>query len=179
MLNVYDPVLLQDARAGDSVAIEQLLMLAQPDIRRYAQRTCYAADDVNDAVQEALWVLYRKVGTLRNLASFSGWLFAVVRRECIRLGRSMPGRQVDLADAEREDELLQRSTPELRVDLARAIESLPPHYRQVVLLRDVQECTIAEIACTLGRTHEGTKAILHRARLLLREYLLPRPAADV
>ena len=62
---------------------------------------------------------------------------------------------------------------ELSIDLARAIESLPEHYREVVLLRDVEELTINEIAERLGRTREAVKGNLHRARLLLREYLQP------
>ena len=166
-------MLLQKACSGDSEAILTLLALAQPDIRRYARRTCRIADDINDAVQESTWVLYRRVGTLRSIASLSGWLFAVVRHACLQLGRSIPGSTLDVSDAEREGELSHRPTPELRIDIANAIESLPLHYREVVLLRDVEELTIAEIAAKLGRSHEGTKAILHRAHLLLREYLMP------
>ena len=49
----------------------------------------------------------------------------------------------------------------------------PEHYREVVLLRDVEELTINEIAERLGRTREAVKGNLHRARLLLREYLQP------
>jgi RNA polymerase sigma-70 factor (ECF subfamily) len=60
----------------------------------------------------------------------------------------------------------------LRIDLARASQSLPEHYRQVVLLRDIEEMTVDEIARTLGLTRESAKARLHRARLLVREYLM-------
>jgi RNA polymerase sigma factor (sigma-70 family) len=72
-----------------------------------------------------------------------------------------------------ENELRFSQTPhfELSIDLARAFESLPDHYREVVLLRDVEELTINEIAERLGRSREAVKGNLHRARLLLREYL--------
>jgi RNA polymerase sigma factor (sigma-70 family) len=72
-----------------------------------------------------------------------------------------------------ENELRFSQTPqfELSIDLAKAFESLPDHYREVVLLRDVEELTISEIAERLGRTREAVKGNLHRARLLLREYL--------
>ena len=53
-----------------------------------------------------------------------------------------------------------------------AIQSLPEHYRKIVLLRDVEEMTIDEIASTLALTRESVKARLHRARGLIREYLL-------
>ena len=59
----------------------------------------------------------------------------------------------------------------LRLDVAAALESLPAHYLEVILLRDFEELTIAEIA---GRLHEPAGAIksrLHRARALVREYL--------
>jgi len=49
---------------------------------------------------------------------------------------------------------------------------LPPHYREVVLLRDVEEMTVDEIGAALALTREAVKARLHRARALLREYLL-------
>ena len=60
----------------------------------------------------------------------------------------------------------------MRLDVARAIQSLPEHYRAVVVLRDLEELTIDEIAARLAATRETVKARLHRARALLREYLL-------
>ena len=78
---------------------------------------------------------------------------------------------MDIGEIENARDFSTRPPLELRVDLARAIQSLPDHYREVVLLRDVEEMTIDEIAGTLGKTREATKANLHRARLLLREYL--------
>jgi RNA polymerase sigma-70 factor (ECF subfamily) len=60
---------------------------------------------------------------------------------------------------------------DLRLDVVRAIESLPPTYREVILLRDLQEMTIGEIATALGLTREATKSRLHRARSMVREFL--------
>ena len=167
----YDLALIDAARGGDKEAIVSLLELAQPDIRRYARQTCSTADDVNDAVQEALWVMYRRVGTLKTLTSFSAWLFAVVRRECLRLSRRMFARREDAIELESSNQHSHRPPFELRADLARAIQSLPDHYREVVLLRDIEELTIDEIAHALQRSREAVKANLHRARALLREYL--------
>ena len=74
-----DPSLIEAARGGDADALVALIAKAQPDIRRYAARNCRAAD-IDDAVQETLLLLYRRVGTLRAVTSFSAWLFAVARR---------------------------------------------------------------------------------------------------
>lgn len=167
----YNPELLEAARGGDEGAIQSLLALAQPDLRRYAQSSCSTTEDAQDAVQETLWILSRRIGTLRAAASFSGWIFAIVRRECSRLARRIMGRPVETVEAENSLSFSHRPTPELRIDLARAIQSLPAHYREVVILRDIEERSIDEIALALGRSREAVKANLHRARILLREYL--------
>lgn len=61
---------------------------------------------------------------------------------------------------------------DIRIDLSRAIQSLPAHYREVILLRDIEEMSIDEIAAVLGLTRESVKARIHRARMLIREYLI-------
>jgi RNA polymerase sigma factor (sigma-70 family) len=161
------------AQAGDIVALTRLLAACQADARRYARRHCHASD-VDDAVQESLLAVSRKVGGLQAAAAFSSWLFTVIRRECIRLGRAM--RLHDPLDEAMEQQLVARTDDALRVDLARALESLPAHYLEVVLLRDFEELTIAEMAERLGEPVGAVKSRLHRARELVREYLVG-PAA--
>ena len=164
-----DPLLIEAARGGDADALVSLIAIAQPDIRRYAARNCRATD-IDDAVQETLLLLYRRVGTLRAVTSFSAWLFAVARRACLRLLR----RSVGMADASADVEMrLAHLAPEdIRIDLSRAIQSLPDHYREVILLRDIEELSIDEIAGVLALTRESVKARIHRARLMIREYLI-------
>ena len=165
-----DPGLIEAARGGDEKALVSLITAAQPDVRRYAARNCRAAD-IDDAVQETLLLLYRRVGTLRAVTSFSAWLFAVARRACLRLLRRSIG-WVD-APADHIDARLAHLAPEdLRIDLSRAIQSLPEHYREVILLRDIEELSIDEIAGVLGLSRESVKARIHRARMLIREYLI-------
>ena len=60
----------------------------------------------------------------------------------------------------------------LRLDLSRAVQSLPEQYRSLVIMRDLEERTVDEMAAALGLTREAVKGRLHRARRLLREYLL-------
>jgi RNA polymerase sigma factor (sigma-70 family) len=165
-----DPLLIEAARGGDANALVSLIAAAQPDVRRYALRNCRAAD-VDDAVQETLLLLYRRVGTLRAATSFSAWLFAVARRACLRLLRISPG--ILDAPADEMDARLAHLRPEdIRIDLSRAIQSLPEHYREVILLRDIEELSIDEIAGVLGLTRESVKARIHRARMMIREYLI-------
>jgi len=161
---------LAAAHGGDTQALEALLRLARPDLRRYARRHCLISD-VDDAVQEALWVMARKLHQLRALAAFSGWLLRTVQRECRRLGR-IALRHDPYDEAAVDAWLARRDDDALRRELASAIESLPPHYREVLLLRDFEELTIAEIAARVGDTPAAVKSRLHRARTLAREYLL-------
>jgi len=169
--------LLAAAHSGDPRALEALLKITRPDIRRYAQRHCLISD-VDDAVQEALLIVSRKLPSLRVLAAFSGWLIRLVQRECRRLGRLTL--RYDPYDEEKlEQWLVVRDEVGLRGELVAALESLPSHYLEVMLLRDLEELTIEEIAARTGLTRPNVKSRLHRARALAREYLLGRKPAGV
>jgi RNA polymerase sigma-70 factor (ECF subfamily) len=160
------------AISGDPDAILVLLKMSQPDIRRYARRTCRSTSDVEDAVQETLWILYRRIGRLQSAGAFSIWLFQIVHRTCLRLARQHFGLPDDISSLDNDLQLSKRPDSELRIDIAGAIQSLPAHYRQVLISRDVDEMTIGEIAQSLKLTRETVKARLHRARALVREYLM-------
>ncbi len=168
-MNVSDQLVMAAGR-GDAPAIAELLTMARPRLRRDAERSCLVSD-VDDAVQEALLVVLRRIGQLRQVRAFSGWLFRVVRRECHRLART--SLRVDLWDDTRtEATLAAMDDAALRMELAAALESLPPHYREVLLLRDFEELTIAEIGKRLAIGKTAVKSRLHRARVLTREYLI-------
>lgn len=170
-MRVLSDPLFQAARLGDPAAILRLLEIAQPDIRRYARAACRGSADAEDAAQEALWLLFRRVGAIRSAAALSAWLFTVVRRECLRLARRAGLAGAALESSAAAEALSDMPAAELRLDLAAAIESLPERYREVALMRDVGEMTIGEIAASLGATRQAVKARLHRARLLMRDYL--------
>lgn len=162
---------LEAARAGDRGALERVLLRSRQDLRRYAEFHC-VINDVEDAIQETLIAVSRKLRDLRSLECFASWTFRIVKRECNRLKRGM---RLLTGEAITEN-ILAVALPEpsqWRHDVAAALESLPAHYREVVLLRDLQGLTIAEMAERLSLTREAVKARLHRARVLAREYLDP------
>ncbi len=75
------------AQQGDPRAIATLLSGSHAHVRRFARTLCSTPEDAEDAAQEALIVLYRKIGTLRATAALASWMFQIVRNECIRRSR--------------------------------------------------------------------------------------------
>jgi RNA polymerase sigma factor (sigma-70 family) len=163
--------LIEAAQRGHPEAIAELLAVCQPDIRRFARRTCTHAEDAEDAVQLALWQLYRKVGALRTAATFATWLFRIVERECYRLFR-IRSRTEPFDDASVEAIAAPDVPLDLRLDLAKAIAALPVPYRTVFILRDIDEVTAPEAAAQLAISVEAVKSRLHRARAMVRERLM-------
>ena len=163
--------LLAAAQTGDKQAIEQLLVEYQPTVTKFARKYCASPEDVEDAVQETLWIASQKVGALRVTSAFISWLFRVVRNECLRLirlyraGEPLPDTALDRTAREPEQYLL------LKQEVINALSQLPAHYREVLLLRDVEDLTAPEVAALLGITVEAVKARLQRARNLLRSQL--------
>jgi DNA-directed RNA polymerase specialized sigma24 family protein len=168
---LISPQLLRAAQAGDNQALSELLVLLKPDIRRYARRFCHRSSALEDVVQEALIVIYRRVGSVRSPAAFAGWLFKVVSRLCLLPALMLMKGVEELTAAHEGDHLAAVPAHDLRLDLIFALESLPATHREVVILRDFEELTIAEIAQRISLTREATKSRLRRARALLRDYL--------
>lgn len=166
------PQLVTAARNGEAGALEALLVASRHQVLRFAERHCIV-HDVEDAVQETLIQASRHIGQLRVVDAFCGWLFRITKRECDRLKRAWRLHIHDYAPDEPLPELVTRPVEELRCDLVAGLQSLPPHYREILLLRDAEELTIEEISQQLGLTRLAVKARLHRARVLLREYLQP------
>lgn len=165
-----DPLIVSAARDGDAGALEHLLAHSRSQVVRYAERHC-VVHDVEDAVQETLIQASRHIRQLRAIEAFAGWLFRIVKRECDRLKRYWRLNVHDYAPELPLPEPVLRPAEELRCDIVAALQSLPVHYRDVLLLRDAQELTIEEIAEQLALTRLAVKARLHRARVLVREYL--------
>jgi DNA-directed RNA polymerase specialized sigma24 family protein len=164
------------AQAGDPVALESLLAQLRPDIRRYASYQCQRSSAVEEVVQEALLILYRRVGSVRSVAALSAWLVRVVARLCMLPALMFMKGVEELKTVENSSRFSRMPVDELRIDLVRALESLSPTHREIILLRDLQDMTIGEIAEHLNLTREATKSRLHRARAMVKEYLLPEVA---
>ncbi|HTR73253.1 MAG TPA: RNA polymerase sigma factor [Solirubrobacteraceae bacterium] len=165
---------LEAAQAGDPRAIVALLEASHVHVRRFARSLCATPEDAEEAAQEALIVLYRKVGTLRAAAALASWVFQIVRNECIRRSRVVfraplpPGS----AAVSAEDAALVRLEVER---IVAAIAGLPADQRSVLVLRDVQGMSGAATARALGLSKAAMKSRLHRGREALRARLAAGP----
>jgi RNA polymerase sigma-70 factor (ECF subfamily) len=185
MAEANDQMLLAAARGGDKDALEALLLRYQPRVYRFGMRMCGDPDDAKDILQETLLAMVRSVRDFRGASSLSTWLYAIARSFCIkkrRRSRFVPAEQS--LDAVLSDEKVQlpdpRPNPEddlaarqIEAVLARAIASLDPMYREVLVLRDIEGLTAPEVAEVLGIGVDAVKSRLHRARLAVRQTLLP------
>ena len=168
---IAESQLVEAACGGDAAAVEKLLVVCQPDLRRFARRACSTTEDAEDAVQIALWQLYRKIGALRTAATFASWLFRIIERECYRLFHARD--RLQALDQSLDAVLRQEPLPlALRKDLVAAITMLPEPYRQILILRDIDELSASEAADQLAISIDAVKSRLHRARAMVRDHLL-------
>jgi RNA polymerase sigma factor (sigma-70 family) len=168
--------LIAAAQRGDVESIAALVSGSHPHVQRFARSLCASPQDAEDAAQEALIILYRKIGTLRASGALASWMFRIVRNECLRRSRLMrrrPEPVQDTATRSAEDDVLQR----LEADrVAAAIAALPAEQRRVLIMRDVQGYPGRMVAEALGLSTAAMKSRLHRARAALHHALHGTPA---
>jgi RNA polymerase sigma factor (sigma-70 family) len=173
--------LVEAAQGGDLESITAVVHGAHPHVRRFAGQLCSSPQDAEDAAQEALLVLYRKIGTLRASAALASWMFRIVRNECLRRARRLAGETGGSRDSDdsgagsaesAEDEVLKRLEAER---VARAIRALPDVQRRVLIMRDVLGHPGRTVAEALGLSTAAMKSHLHRARTAVRGHLHGEP----
>jgi RNA polymerase sigma-70 factor (ECF subfamily) len=146
--------------------------------------------DAEDAAQETVIKVYLNLDKFRGDAQFRTWVLSIARNEGLGKLRKIGSRREDSLDAET-DESSGDYTPailtswreipvealeqkELGAILRQAIEGLPEIYRNVVLLRDIEEMDIRQTAAVMGISEAAVKVRLHRARALLQRHLAPQ-----
>ena len=145
--------------------------------------------DAEEVAQEAVLKAFSKLSSFRGECRFSTWIVQITYNEArMRLRKDRRQLYESLDDQQEESEgdywprdfadwrpipseLLEKE--EVRRALQSAINSLSPKYREVVILRDVQDLSLKDVATVLGVSDGAVKTRLHRARLLLRDALAP------
>jgi len=174
--------LLLSAQQGDADALRQLLEDAAGPAWRFSQGFCRDPHDAEDLVQDVLVTLMRTLGRFRGDSSLSTWTYTVARRACAR--RRKRNQRMLTSDASTTREVERRPDPgpsphqrlerrELSAALENAISALPDAQKQVLVMRDVEGLSAAEVAEVLGIGERAVKSRLHRARVALRGALAP------
>ena len=180
---ISDAALVERTVSGDPVAfgtlVERYKLLAYSTAFTYVQNI----DDAQDLAQESFVKAFLSIGSLKNPATFPSWLRRIVANVCKDWlkKRRLPTVDMDKVDVERirdtgEDEIIERIRSEKKSKVvARAVDSLPERYRQVVLLRYFSNLSYEEIGEFLKISKSAVNIRLVRARILLRKKLANVP----
>lgn len=178
------------------VAIPRLLDLHGSQIYGLGLRMCGNPDDAQDLLQDVFLLAFRKWHQFEGRSSPSTWLYTIAARVCQRTRRLRAGQPRELqsmsallpsgeegvldvpSEGDTPQDVLERA--ETRALVGEAIAALPPRFRLPLILKDLMDLSIGEIAETLGVKEATVKTRLHRARLFAAKELargLPkRPA---
>src|SRR5438094_9209323 len=178
--------LVQAAKAGDVEAFEELIRRYDRNVFRIAQHITQNREDAEDVVQDAFFKAYSNLAQFQGQSKFYTWLVRIaVNESLMKLRRRGLERTVSLdEEVKTEDDSVPRevadwspnpeqqySQAELREILSRTIQGLPPGFRTVFVLRDVEGLSTEETAEALDLSIPSVKSRLPRARLQLRERL--------
>lgn len=175
--------------AGDRELYHKLIQPYELSVYRMALSFVKNETEAEDVAQEAFLKAFRELANFRGESKFSSWLITITLNEArSRLRRQSTVRMESLDEPPEEggkvspallrdwreipSEALERR--EVRALLQRAIEQLSPIYREVLLLRDVEELSIEETAGMLAISISSVKVRLHRARIMLQKELAPK-----
>jgi len=172
---------IERAKQGDEAAFEVLYNLHKRRVYSLCLRMVSNPAQAEDLAQEAFLQLFRKVGTFRGESAFSTWLHRMTVNVVLMHLRKKGLPLVSLEETIETDEETQKKelgaddvklTGSLdRLQLQRAIDKLPPGYKTVFVLHDIEGFEHNEIAAMVGCSIGNSKSQLHKARLKLRDYL--------
>ena len=178
--------LVQAAKKGDVNAFGELVRRYDRNVFRIAQHITQNREDAEDVVQDAFLKAYENLGQFQEQSKFYTWLVRIAVNEALmKLRRRRPERNISLdQEVQTEDDSIPREVAdwspnpeqlynqsELRDILSRTIQGLPPSFRTVFVLRDVEGLSTEETAEALELSIPAVKSRLLRARLQLRERL--------
>jgi RNA polymerase sigma-70 factor (ECF subfamily) len=180
--------MVRDAARGDAAAMERLLVRAQEVAYRFSLLVCGHVEDAEDVMQDALLGTYRHVREIEDPSAFRTWLYSTVRNACLMKRRRRAGEPVSFVSVEQGSPRWPASSPvevasaaprpdEQMVDawidrrLRRALATLAPAYRMIVVLREIEGLSTREVAAVTGLTEANVKKRLSRAHAMLRKAL--------
>jgi RNA polymerase sigma-70 factor, ECF subfamily len=152
----------------------------RPRLHRYCSRMTGSVLHGEDLVQEALFQAYRKLDTFDDRRPLKPWLFRIAHNACIDFLRRGGVREESVAEVPEPDPVgpEEPTGPAVRKAIEHLVLTLPPKERACVLLKDVFDYSLEEIAELVDSTPGGVKAALKRARTKLAAAPVRSPAGE-
>ena len=180
--------LLSRIRADAPGAFDEFVARFGGRIYAFGLRFCGEREDAKDVLQDTLLQAYRSLRELEHAEAMTSWLYRVAANACLmkrRRGKFQPEREISLEEllpGPGEDARVQIPDPaalplddavraETKARVQKAIGDLPPSYRIVLVMRDMEQLSTQEVAGALGLEISAVKMRLHRARLMVRKTL--------
>jgi RNA polymerase sigma-70 factor (ECF subfamily) len=154
-------------RTGDAAAFDEIVTRYQLRLFRFAYRLLRDRAEAEDAVQETFVRTYKALSTYRPDGFFSSWIYRIALNECrrrIRSRRVTVGLEFAVTAASGPDPQHAALVKERNLLLRKAVDSLPEHYRLVMVLFYFEELSVDQIARTLEISVSAVKVRLHRGR---------------
>lgn len=189
-------LLIERFKQGHPGAMEEIVSRYEEALYNFGLRMCGQKQDAEDIIQDTFLSAFRYLDSFREETSLKNWLYKIAANACFRMRRKkkcepdyelsledlLPGDgaagQFDIPDwSEDPSDNLLRS--ELKTVIEEAVHELPPLYRMVFNLRDMEGFSTEETAAIMDITPQAVKTRLHRARLFLRKKISERYRKDV
>ena len=186
MTREQEAAIVRKVLGGDANAFETLVLEYEKNVYNIALRMTGNSEDAADMTQEAFIKAYNSLQSFRGDSKFSVWLYRIVSNVCLDFLRSKnrrPTVSLSVEDDDGEDAQLdvadESQSPELLLDrkltrdsVRRGLDSLPPDYRQILLLREIQGLSYDEISQALCLEVGTVKSRIFRARKRLCTFLI-------
>ena len=185
LAEVPEPELVQMAQNRDETAFEELMRRNASTSFRLALSVLKDRQEAEDQVQNSFFNAWKRLASFKSEARFSTWFRTIVMNQSLMRLRVVKRVHLQSLDDSGEQDRpreypTEEPTPEqmlgqdqLTAHLRAETQRLPPLLRQVLILRDLEEFPIEEIACRLGISESAVKSRLSRARAMLRERMQP------
>jgi len=175
-------------QGGDDAGVEQALALLQNTVFSFSMRVCAHREDAEDTMQEVLLKSVPQLPTFDSPKALVVWLYKVAKNRCLmnrRKSKFAPTRELSLEELMPDRKELEQLSSDGKVNpeslaihseeasrLRNAVQKLPPQYRIVLVLRDMEGLTDDEVAEITGVRAGTVRVRLHRARLFVRKELM-------
>jgi RNA polymerase sigma-70 factor (ECF subfamily) len=172
-------------KAGAPGAFEELYRQHATRLYNLAYRMAGSPQDAEDLLQDVFLLAHRKLASYRGDAALGTWLYRLAMNHCLDVLRNRQTRMDLRTESLDEPDAAEPASPVAlpavsRLDLERAIATLPPACRAAFLLHDVEGFGHQEVGDILGVSDGTSKSQVHKARMRIRAYLagtVPGPAA--